>query len=108
MTYLTHQHLFSCFLCLCPEGATPSKPRVAASATLGKKTIPNLRNRNAVALSVDRLTKRRNRFAVAFSSAVPRVAEAATLGFEALPLRGKSDTAIIKSLLMSQVYDYRF
>ena len=64
-----------------PQRGIGLQPRVAASATLGKESDLVL-NRNAVASALCLLRKRRNRVAVEISFLlVPRVAEAATLGW---------------------------
>ena len=77
MTYLTHLTL------PLPRRGYASKPRVAASATLGTEAREFF-NRNAVA-SVREDFRGRNRDAVVilWVAFFPRVAEAATLGFEA-------------------------
>src|SRR5712691_3489714 len=70
MTYLTHLVL------LCPETGYATKPRVAASATLGTESKRVL-NRKAVA-SGPQIMRGRNRVAVVGYglSSFPRVAEA--------------------------------
>jgi len=79
-----------------PQRGCDSKPRVAASATLGPKTnefstARRLRHRSESSTG-------RNRFAVGTADHIlPRVAEAATLGFETQPLWGKGKSWLMQT-----------
>ena len=73
-----------------PRRGYVSKPRLAASATLGTEARRCQPQRGCVRCGTTKT--RRNRVAVErLGYSLPRVAEAASLGFERQPLRGKTN-----------------
>jgi len=95
MTYLTHLTL------LCPEGAEARSPGLPLRLPWDRKKRGVL-NRKAVASARPRTG--RNRFAVGGPDHfLPRVAEAATLGFETQPLGGKGKAWLMQNGAVSKM-----